>query len=580
MNTDISDRIELASAEQVARMHKRLGEKLSAKADRALGQLGLDDAALKQAMMTYLRTARQARQEPGVGQLARIAKGGIAALESAQASLPVHFSLSEIRKLRDHNPDWSELQDTRIFKGRDRVYLRLQAPQNTQKGETELAVTELLTALGYDQIDYKAGRCTDERGNSPKIGRILSREAPDLLESFAKDPVRAAAKAEERQMIVLSRHPYDIARMSTGRGWESCMSKSGFNYRYVAEDIRQGAMIAYLISADDPNIDDPQARILIKPHEGEDGSRLMRGGPVYGLRVPGFSETLGRLLEERINGHRVLRCTLPDGLYADGGAARDVLHIPPGAPATQVLQALNIPYETDGETITVNGNLNLSGKGLTELPDLSNVVVNGFFDISYNRLHDLTGAPKQVNGDFRAEYCLLNELTGAPAHIGGDFIISRSRIDDFAGGPRHVGGDVIANECWAYTLDGFPAEIGGSISLQQNSLKSLSGLPRIIKGDLDVSYNQLRSLSSPVQRITGSLTARHSGEYASLRGMPLIIDGEFLLDGHHQLEDLDGMGHVGSYVETPLGGWDNSADIPKDLLPTRIRPRVKALGQN
>jgi hypothetical protein len=48
----------------------------------------------------------------------------------------------------------------------------------------------------------------------------------------------------------------------------------------------------------------------------------------------------------------------------------------------------------------VEGNLSLRNKHLTELPDLSEVVVNGNFDCSCNNLTSLKGAPQKVGGKF------------------------------------------------------------------------------------------------------------------------------------------------------------------------------------
>ena len=89
-----------------------------------------------------------------------------------------------------------------------------------------------------------------------------------------------------------------------------------------------------------------------------------------------------------------------------------------------------LPFEQDGKTynlydmpkgFVIESNLNLSNIGLTELPDLSEVVVKGNFACYGNKLTSLEGAPKEVGGGF---YCYENELTsleGAPQKVGGCF---------------------------------------------------------------------------------------------------------------------------------------------------------------
>jgi len=83
-------------------------------------------------------------------------------------------------------------------------------------------------------------------------------------------------------VIVVSRHPYDIAGMSTNRGWRSCMEINNGQFReYVSSSITAGVLAAYLCYSNDTtdivdsrgkhhknnkiNIQNPLGRILIKP---------------------------------------------------------------------------------------------------------------------------------------------------------------------------------------------------------------------------------------------------------------------------------------------------------------------------
>src|SRR6185295_2835682 len=83
--------------------------------------------------------------------------------------------------------------------------------------------------------------------------------------------------------------------------------------------------------------------------------------------------------------------------------------------AEQVLKSWGIAYEKQPDgSILVPGDLNISTKGLTRLPDLSCVSVGGSFWCQNNPLASLEGAPQSVGGDF---YCPNNHLTslkGAP----------------------------------------------------------------------------------------------------------------------------------------------------------------------
>ena len=67
----------------------------------------------------------------------------------------------------------------------------------------------------------------------------------------------------------------------------------------------------------------------------------------------------------------------------------------PVTPGEEALRRWGIDYirQKDG-TLLVPDNLNVSNKDLTELPDLSNVVVDGNFSCLHNRLTSLKGAPR------------------------------------------------------------------------------------------------------------------------------------------------------------------------------------------
>jgi len=72
--------------------------------------------------------------------------------------------------------------------------------------------------------------------------------------------------------VVISRKAEDIAGMSTDRRWTSCMRLPGYGdengglYNDILYyDVKLGTLVAYLIKKDDRNIENPLARIAIKP---------------------------------------------------------------------------------------------------------------------------------------------------------------------------------------------------------------------------------------------------------------------------------------------------------------------------
>ena len=191
-----------------------------------------------------------------------------------------------------------------------------------------------------DYIKGTAYETRDEQKKQPnKIGRILTKlvsdknrtgeydfpehvreKANELSDAFRDDPIRSAQCEEYK--VVISRHPYDIAGMSTDRNWWSCMhlgtqginyktKEEGSNARFIKGDIKEGSVIAYLICSNDKHkngkyaIKKPFARILMKPHVSldDEGNRSYAYtiGMTYGAPIPEFYEFIEKWIKDELN---------------------------------------------------------------------------------------------------------------------------------------------------------------------------------------------------------------------------------------------------------------------------------------
>lgn len=216
-----------------------------------------------------------------------------------------------------------EMRDRNAF----RLYLQYETDYASQYVAAPYPIANALHLLGYLATDYAAGLATQTTGKRVmKIGKLLAKE-PDLLKTFMNDP-RRALKKHRKKMVAISRHPYDVAGMSSGRGWTSCMNiADGMNSRYVMDDVMAGTIIAYLIYEDDKNIQHPISRILIKPfHNYNDSSDtiLVAEEKQYGTN----DETFGEIVEEwikTVNGSdkQGLYCIAPE-LYKDSKSTKYV----------------------------------------------------------------------------------------------------------------------------------------------------------------------------------------------------------------------------------------------------------------
>lgn len=84
-----------------------------------------------------------------------------------------------------------------------------------------------------------------------------------MAQAYESDPVRAAVTKEKH--VIITKNKYDVAGMSTDRGWKSCMNLvDGQNKHYVRHDIQHGTLTAYLCTTADNNISHPIGRINLK----------------------------------------------------------------------------------------------------------------------------------------------------------------------------------------------------------------------------------------------------------------------------------------------------------------------------
>lgn len=159
-----------------------------------------------------------------------------------------------------------------------------------------------LSNNGYEISDYKMGLAKDKHGRDVKIGKALEQtKAPaSVKKSFVNDAARKTTKHADLH-IVISRHPHDVAGMSTDRGWTSCMNMDKGQGMYAAmleDDIKAGTHVAYLVHKNDHTIQKPVARIALKPYKSPDGHTIIRPeGSTYGTGNDSFSHSVRKWAE-------------------------------------------------------------------------------------------------------------------------------------------------------------------------------------------------------------------------------------------------------------------------------------------
>lgn len=183
-------------------------------------------------------------------------------------------------------PHTHDLVSKHVMKGEHTIILPLH--EDGESTQPHPAVESHLSAHGYKISDYKAGYAVEPKNSRiVRIGKALNAtKAPDhVVKAFNNDPNRMV-KDDTNVEVAITHHPHQIAGMSTGRGWKSCLNMvDGSNRHYLPEEIKNGTHAAYLIHKGDHDIERPIARIALKHFASDKPSSM-----AVSESVPGHDE--------------------------------------------------------------------------------------------------------------------------------------------------------------------------------------------------------------------------------------------------------------------------------------------------
>ena len=350
MEVPVEDRTdyEVLSHDTVKQMHQRFMDVLEEKAKKIIPEDIEDPASIMDSLKTLLIACARKSIVIGADDLAEIARTGIEEIDrrTSLANLSVHAKSPTASEYPSPAlfPDQEqsvalaakERKDTPavldVFDQEDRIYLRLKGEVGTPVSDTFRKIARYLGDRGYSITDYSKGYATDSAGKQQfKIGKLL-KDNSELYQGFMDDSTRTLST----MFAVISRNATDIANMSTGRAWSSCMGSGGFNWRYVPKDIQAGSLVAYMVSEKDPDIVNPLARILIKPFDEVQkktgpltsaarkvfkkrkvSQQIFIPDKAYGIHNDFFSATVTKFVEDNLNAGKSGKFKLAKGLYQD-----------------------------------------------------------------------------------------------------------------------------------------------------------------------------------------------------------------------------------------------------------------------
>lgn len=429
-------------------------------------------------------------------------------------------------KMQNYLSDW--------FGEEHRKYLPIESETTNIKFDKLLfnKIKNILLENEYEIESYVSNLCkkigTDK--NFTKITKILQKLDPKLLIDFQNELIKIGENSG--YMVVISRHPVDIAGMTTGRNWKGCMDiKNGEFKKYVQVDIKLGTIIAYLIKTDDKNIQNPLSRLLIKPYVDENNKSWLFPERVFGTPNQYFVVTVEKWLNDMQGEKPFGAYTLKSGLYNDNILKKIVQ-----SPDIMTFTSENNIDEyivNDDNSIDIVGNLvydmNISG----ELPIQINSI-SGYFDcvncVSFKNFpkivntlilenlqtRNLVGLPKTINELLQIKTNQKISLKGLPIDLEnlelvGNFVdfeyLSKIekindlfcqflKFENLSMLPK-IGNSFRFLKCNITTTNGLSnSKILNDLELIDCGLTELVDMPKTLNGYFDVSQNNLKSINN------------------------------------------------------------------------------------
>ena len=169
------------------------------------------------------------------------------------------------------------------------------------------------------------------------------------------------------------------------------------------------------------------------------------------------------------------------GLIQQDGKYYDIYHLPKG--------------------FVVKGNLDFRGEDITELPDLSDVIVKGNFICSDTQITSLKGSPLKVEKSFYCSNTQITSLEGISS-IGEGLYCSCTQITSLKWAPREIHGDFNCSNTPITSLAGASESVDGDFNCSSTQITSLAGAPNPenIGGYLFCSFTQIKDTDAEIRK--------------------------------------------------------------------------------
>ncbi len=189
------------------------------------------------------------------------------------------------------------------------------AVRNVDNYTEESSISDLLKNTNGDKVNTNVSRVRINYG-APRTKTISS----NLVDAFNNDKTRAPSGMN----IIITRDPYEVAGMATGKTYKSCMKlpehtddpDEGLNYEHIQHDLKHQNLAVYLNHSDDNDIDNARSHIMLKRYTNKEGHDIWRPTKlVHGDQIEGFHKAVTDFAENNWPAKPGSRYTLTRGLY-------------------------------------------------------------------------------------------------------------------------------------------------------------------------------------------------------------------------------------------------------------------------
>ena len=150
----------------------------------------------------------------------------------------------------------------KIFGDKNRLYL----PFTIEETLPDPALIDWLAGKNCTIQNYADGMAVNQKSQPQRIGKMLAKAISAGDEQAEKLKHDFEVRSWPKMMMVPTRDPVDMARVSTGRGWESCHAANGDYPVQTRADWEYGTFAIYLTDPQDVTVLRPRARQTVRPH--------------------------------------------------------------------------------------------------------------------------------------------------------------------------------------------------------------------------------------------------------------------------------------------------------------------------